>query len=146
YEPGWRLRAVGALGRYDYRGTLFGAGSDLGTTFDGDASYGAALLGYQVRARTLIVKLFAGVEAEDQRISPRDPANSVQGTAVGLKLAAESWVDLSPQWFLSVDGSYGLRFSNIGAWRGRAIALGPCCRSVSKAARSAMSNAGRGGG
>ena len=55
YASGWRIRAVGSLGRYDYRGTLFGAGSDLGTTFDGDASYGAALLGYQFRAETLIV-------------------------------------------------------------------------------------------
>jgi hypothetical protein len=41
YEPGWRVRAVGALGRYDYRGTLFGSGADLSTTFDGEASYGA---------------------------------------------------------------------------------------------------------
>jgi Cellulose biosynthesis protein BcsS len=63
YEAGWRVRAVGALGRYDYGGTLFGAGSELGTTFDGDASYGAALLGYQFRAQALIVKLFAGIEA-----------------------------------------------------------------------------------
>ena len=38
YEPGWRVRAIGSLGRYDYRGTLFGAGADLSTTFDGDAS------------------------------------------------------------------------------------------------------------
>jgi hypothetical protein len=28
YEPGWRLRAVGSLGRYDYQGTLFGGGTD----------------------------------------------------------------------------------------------------------------------
>ena len=24
YAPGWRVRAVGSLGSYDYRGTLFG--------------------------------------------------------------------------------------------------------------------------
>jgi Cellulose biosynthesis protein BcsS len=71
YEPGWRLRAVGSR-RYDYCGTLFGAGADLATTFDRNASYAAALLGYQFCAETLIVKPFAGVEAEDQRISPRD--------------------------------------------------------------------------
>ena len=29
YAPGWRVRAVGSLGSYDYRGTLFGGGSDL---------------------------------------------------------------------------------------------------------------------
>ena len=39
YASGWRIRAVGSLGRYDYRGTLFGAGSDLGTTFDGDVTF-----------------------------------------------------------------------------------------------------------
>ena len=27
YAPGWRVRAVGSLGSYDYRGTLFGAGA-----------------------------------------------------------------------------------------------------------------------
>jgi len=86
YERGWRVRAVDALGHYDYRGTLFGAGADLGTTFDGDASYGAALIGYQFRTQALFLKLFAGVEAEDQSITPRDPENSVQGSAVGLKL------------------------------------------------------------
>ena len=73
YEPGWRVRAIGALGRCDYRGTLFDAGADLGTTFDGEASYGAALLGYQFRTQVLFLKLFAGVEAEDQSITPRDP-------------------------------------------------------------------------
>ena len=31
YAPGWRVRAVG---RHDYRGTLFGAGADLGTYDD----------------------------------------------------------------------------------------------------------------
>ena len=64
YQPGWRLRAVGALGRYDYRGTLFGSGADLSSTFDGEASYGAALVGYQFRTEALFLKLFAGVEAE----------------------------------------------------------------------------------
>lgn len=66
YERGWPVRAVGALGRYDYQGTLFGAGADLGTIFDGEASYGAALVGYQFRTQILFLKLFAGVEAEDQ--------------------------------------------------------------------------------
>lgn len=60
------------------------------------------------------MKLFAGVEAEDQNITPRDPENSVQGSAVGLKLAAESWFDISPLWFWSlarVGRRIGPRFS-----------------------------------
>jgi hypothetical protein len=52
YESGWRLRAVGSLGAYDYQGTIFGEGP---TTFDGRASFGAAMLGYQLRAETLFL-------------------------------------------------------------------------------------------
>jgi hypothetical protein len=148
YEPGWRVRAVGSLGRYDYRGTLFGGGSDLSTTFDGEASYGAALLGYQVRRQALIAKLFAGVEAEDQRINPRDPQNSVQGSAVGLKLQAESWIDLSPFCFLSVDASYGTAFQQYWSLARAGYRLGP--RFALGLEGGALGNeeydAGRGGG
>ena len=41
-KDGASARAVSSLGRYDYRGTLFGGGSDLSTTFDGEARQGRA--------------------------------------------------------------------------------------------------------
>jgi cellulose biosynthesis protein BcsS len=41
---------------------------------------------------------------------PHDPNNSVQGSALGLRLQAESWLDLSARSFLSVDASYGTGF------------------------------------
>jgi hypothetical protein len=69
------------LGRYDYQGTLFNGGADLATTFDGEDSFAAALIGYQFRARSLFIKLFAGLEAEDQWITRHDPNNAVQGSA-----------------------------------------------------------------
>ena len=47
YERGWRLRAVGAYGRYDYEGTLLDDGVDMPTTFDGQDAFLAALVGYQ---------------------------------------------------------------------------------------------------
>ena len=68
------------------------------------------MVGYQFRTETVFLKLFAGIEAEDQRISPRDPDNAVQGSALGLKLAAEGWFDISPLWFASLDASYGTAF------------------------------------
>jgi hypothetical protein len=110
YESGWRVRAVGSLGAYDYQGTLFGRGSDLATTFDGQSTFGAAMLGYQFRANSLFLKLFAGIEGEDQNISPRDPNNSVQGSAVGARFVAETWYEVSPLWFASLDASYGTAF------------------------------------
>jgi hypothetical protein len=80
YESGWRLRAVGAFGSYDYDGSLPSHGVQVPTNFDGDNTYGAALIGYQLRRQTLFLKFFAGVEAEDQHITPHDPNNSVQGS------------------------------------------------------------------
>ena len=68
------------------------------------------LLGYQFRPGRLIVKLFAGIEAEDQHIVPHDPNNSVQGSELGLRLQAETWLDISPSLFLSADAAYGTAF------------------------------------
>lgn len=110
YAPGWRLRAVGAYGRYHYDGTLFDGVDYVPTRFDGQVGYGAALIGYQFHPRAVVLKVFGGVEAEDQRIVPRDPNNSVQGTEVGFKLLAETWYDMSARWFLSADASYGTAF------------------------------------
>jgi Cellulose biosynthesis protein BcsS len=110
YERGWRLRAVGAYGRYHYDGTLFDGADYVPTTFDGQVGFGAALIGYQFRPGALTVKLFGGVEVEDQHITPRDPNNSVQGTETGFKLLAETWYDVSERWFLSADASYGPAF------------------------------------
>ena len=148
YEPGWRLRAVGSIGRYDYQGTLFGSGADLATTFDGEGSYGAALIGYQFRSHALFVKMFAGIEAEDQQITPHDPDNSVQGSAVGLKLQAESWLDVSPTTFLSLDASYGTAFQEYWSLARIGYRVGP--RLSLGLEGGALGNeeydAGRGGG
>jgi hypothetical protein len=115
YEPGFRLRAVGAYGRYDYDGSLFIDGATLPQTFDGEVGYLAALVGYQFQPGRLILKLFAGIEAEDQHIVPHDPNNSVQGEALGVKLQAESWIDLSERVFLSADAAYGSAFEEYWA-------------------------------
>jgi hypothetical protein len=110
YAPGLRVRAVGAYGRYDYAGALFDGSDFVATTFDGRVSFAAAFLGYQFRPGAVTIKLFAGVEAEDQDIAPRDPNNSVQGSEIGFRVLAETWYDIGARWFLSADGSYGTAF------------------------------------
>jgi hypothetical protein len=80
YEPGFRLRAVGAYGRYRYDGALLTDHGYVPATFDGEDAFLAALAGYQFRTGRLITKLFAGIEAEDQHIVPHNPNNSVQGS------------------------------------------------------------------
>ena len=105
YERGWRLRAIGAYGRYHYDGALLIDGGYVPTTFDGEDAFLSALVGYQLRNGRLITKLFVGIEAEDQHIVPHDPNNSVQGTALGLRLEQETWFDISPRFYLSADAS-----------------------------------------
>ena len=110
YDAGFRLRAVGAYGRYNYDGALFDGSDYVATTFDGQVGFAAALIGYQFRPGRVTVKLFGGIEAEDQSITPRDPNNSVQGSEIGVRLLAETWYDISSRWFLSADASYGTAF------------------------------------
>jgi Cellulose biosynthesis protein BcsS len=110
YAPGLRLRAVGAYGRYHYDGSVFDGSNFAATTFDGEVGFAAALVGYQFRPGAATIKVFAGVEAEDQSITPRDPDNKVQGSEVGLRLAVETWYDLAARWYASADASYGTAF------------------------------------
>jgi hypothetical protein len=125
YEPGFRLRAVGSVGRYHYDGTLLTAGTYVPTTFDGEDAFLAALAGYQFRKGALITKLFAGLEGEDQHIAPHDPNNAVQGSKLGLWLATENWYDISPRLFLSVDASYGTAFQEYCALSRLGFRVGP---------------------
>jgi Cellulose biosynthesis protein BcsS len=110
YESGLRLRAVGSFGGYHYDGTLLTAGVYVPTTFDGEDTFAAALIRYQWRPGRAIVKLFAGIEGEDQHIVPHDPNNTVRGSEVGLRLLAETWFDISQRLYLSADASYGTAF------------------------------------
>ena len=148
YEEGWRVRAVGAYGRYHYYGSLLVDGAYLPTTFEGQSGFAAALVGYQLRPGRLILKLFAGIEAGDQHIVPHDPNNSVQGSALGLRLQAESWLDLSQRMFLSADATYGTAFqeywalARLGLRLGERVSLG----LEGGALGNEEYNAGRGGG
>jgi len=148
YERGFRLRAVGAFGRYHYDGTLLTEGVYVPTTFDGEDAFLSALIGYQFRPGRLIVKLFAGLEAEDQHIVPHDPNNSVQGREVGLRLQAETWLDVSPRFFLSADTSYGTAFQEYCALARLGLRVRPrlSLGLEGGALGNEEYNAGRGGG
>ena len=100
------------MGRYDYDGALFDGSGYVATTFDGRVGYAAAMIGCQFRPGAVTVKLFADIEAEDQRITPRDPNNAVQGTEIGLKLLAETWYDIAYRWYVSADAAYGTAFQD----------------------------------
>jgi len=136
YEPGFRLRAVGSFGRYHYDGTLLTGGDYVPTTFDGEDTFLAALAGYQFRQGAFIAKLFAGIEGEDQHISPHDPNNKVQGSELGLRPGSTSRRGCSSRpTHLTAQPS-----RNIARSRESAFACARVLRLASKAARSATRN------
>ncbi|MEM8575965.1 MAG: cellulose biosynthesis protein BcsS [Pseudomonadota bacterium] len=130
YEPGWRIRAVGAWGAYDYNRMLFDGSAYSDTTFNGQVAFLSAQVGYQFHQGRTIVAGFIGMEAVDQAVSPFDPGNAIQGTELGLRLTLETWTDISDLWFLSADGGYGTAFqeywqlSRIGYRLGSVFAVG----------------------
>lgn len=149
YAPGWRLRSVASYGRYRYDSTLPVGVDNVAIEVDGEEYFGSALVGYQFHpGGRLIVRLFAGIESDSQIISPHDPNNSVQGSALGLRLQAETWTNLSERYFLSADASYGTAFqeywalARLGLRLGERVSLG----LEGGALGNEEYNAGRGGG
>lgn len=119
--PGFRLRAVGAYGRYDYQGSLFLDGAAQPTTFDGQDAFAAALIGYEFRPGRLIVKLFADVEGEDQHIVPHDPNNSVQVVRWGCGCRRKAGSICRREAFSPSMQATAPPSRNIGHWRGWGI-------------------------
>ncbi len=85
----------------------------------------ARQIGYQLRAGSLTLKLFGGIEAVEQRVHPRDPLNSVQGTEFGARIVAESWYEISPRWVASLDAAYGTAFEDYWSLARIGYRLGP---------------------
>jgi hypothetical protein len=67
---GWRLRAIGAYGRYHYDGALLIDGGYVPTTFDGEDAFLSALVGYQLRNGRLITKLSSASKPRTSTSSP----------------------------------------------------------------------------
>ena len=142
YERGWRVRAVGALGRYDYRGTLFGAGADLGKTLRRRSELRRSTYGLPVPHPSLVSKIVR------RRRSRRSEHHAARSGEFGARQCGRPQARKAGSTFRRCGSSPSMartdpRFSNIGAWRGRAIAFRHASRLGLKAARSATRNTTR---
>lgn len=97
-QDGWRARMVGGYGHYRYDGHPM--------RFDGEVGFGDLLVGYHMGMGALTVKAFAGVALDSHSVSPFDPDNGVTGSATGVKATLETWLDLSPRTWSSLDLSW----------------------------------------
>ena len=102
-RDGWRVRLAGSHTRYQYRGSRWTGSANESVTFHGIGSNLDIFIGYHKQLGDVILKGFIGASWGSDAISPLDPGNSIQGETVGAKATLESWINVTPDLWLSMD-------------------------------------------
>jgi hypothetical protein len=107
HDEGLKLRVLSGYGGYSYEGLRRGPGNvpEL-HKFSAESAFTDLLAGYLFRFGPLTAKAFAGVSAINHGIRPFDPENEVQGLDWGAKGVVELWLDVHPDWWVSLDTSF----------------------------------------
>jgi len=110
-EDGFRLRAMGGYGRYEYRTSAVADGRNTGTITSGEL-----LFGNRVSFGATVLTGYVGLDAKNYRLQDPDPKNPESGSRAGIKAAIELYMRTAPEWFVtgygnisSVFGNYSLR-------------------------------------
>lgn len=111
---GFILKLLVAEGSYRYL-----AGT---TSIRGTGLLASVLPGWRVKRNDLEIKFFVGLDLQNHRLSPDDPANSLRGNHAGLRAGADLWWEPTATLMFasSISGStIGTNFSIRGAagWR-----------------------------
>ncbi len=99
-QDGLRLRFTGVLGRYSYV-----AGNGLGRV-TGTQADGSFMVGYEWVLNAATVAIYAGAEVNDNRLSINDPGNASKGLHAGAKIAADFYMNPTPNTMVSGVLSY----------------------------------------
>lgn len=105
-KSGVVFKVDGGISNYEYA-------SDLSPTgiIDGDGYQVSAMLGYLWALDSVSLTLAAGVDYQDQELSPDDPTATVRGSETGLRVAADFWTGNDKVSF-SGSGSYSTAFDS----------------------------------
>jgi hypothetical protein len=90
-RDGLLLKLVLSGGAYRYTADALG-----GERVTGAEWLVQGLLGWRVKRGNAEVKVFVGPEFQHHRLWPDDPGNKLNGSAFGLRFAAELWTELAP--------------------------------------------------
>ena len=71
----------------------------------GFQTMGAALPGWRWHQPGLEVTVFAGVDVQDHRYRPDDPANHLRGTHLGVRGVLDVWYEPLPNWMLTASAT-----------------------------------------
>lgn len=102
-RPGFLVQGFGGFGDYEYLNSAAPGG-----TVDGDLTQASGLLGYQVFAGTVKLAAFAGVDWQDNRLSPNDPSNPVRGSETDFIATANMETVGPKRLYLKLYGGYSI--------------------------------------
>ena len=71
--------------------------------------------GFRIKHGDLEAKFFIGVEAEEHRLSPDDPGNSLRGRMIGLHMAIDFWYEPTAKTMAALDASISTIATNHSA-------------------------------
>jgi hypothetical protein len=63
------------------------------------------LPGWRFKSGVVEIKLYAGLNLQDHRLSPDDPSSALRGTDVGARAAFELWAEPTANMMIAADGS-----------------------------------------
>ena len=98
YQEGWRIRVLGAYGRYGF--------TTGGIANTANPALFEIMPGYQFKTGPIISKLYLGLHGEHHKLANPDPGHQAAGMGYGLKVLSENWIDLPMNSFVSLDGSF----------------------------------------
>lgn len=101
---GLRVLIAGEAGAYKYPAD--------GGFIRGHYSGGETLVGYAFEGDNYSINLLAGANAVNHTISDFDPANSVQGTAFGVKARGDAWVNPTAKTMVFGEAEYSTAFKS----------------------------------
>lgn len=110
-SDGFVLRVYGSHVDYEYDTTGVPGGR-----VDGDGWQGDVMVGYKVSRGNIWAAGYIGVDYQDHDLTPSDPTNSVSGSEVGFKVAADiaTLREGTPVYF-SLSGQYSTAFDSYWA-------------------------------
>jgi hypothetical protein len=104
-NSGLRIALFGLYGKYRY------TNDDDGSTFNGRFASVDALVGYSRVLENGSVTLAIGANYQDQRVSPVDPDNPVQGEKLGFKVQGDFSVNPTERTLVSGIASFSTAFN-----------------------------------
>jgi hypothetical protein len=108
HEDGFRFRAAGGYGEYEYSDKIASLDPDFARHADYHAKtyFADVLIGYQKRFGELTAKAFAGASIISHDISPTDEETVAIGDEMGVKGVIELWLNIGQNAWGSLDLSW----------------------------------------